>query len=218
MPSVTRNATDSPLLRLPPEIRNTIWHLALSYELVKLPGIDGTKGGAVRFRNDRNVHVPNIGSAGNARQCENVTSAFRLPEVCRQVYSETSLMTYSLSTFTFDFFSLRLCHDLKELKTAQKQAITSIEFDPLAVHRYTVLNQDFYEIDLLGPYYKPLKKMYFPNLKKIIINQLALEVWKYHAFQCQVHVEDWKELLTQAFRLREDPEVEIVIKDPDPSW
>lgn len=186
---------------------------------MKLPKLDGTKGGAVRFRHDRNVHVPNIGFfTGNARQYENVTSAFRLPEVCRQVYSETSLMAYSQSTFTFDFDSLRLCHHLKELKPAQKQAITSIELDPLAVHRYTVLNYEFYDFDVLGSFWKPLKKMYFPNLKKIIINQLALEVWKYHAFQWQVHVEDWKDFLTQSFSVREDPEVEIVIKDPDPSW
>ena len=219
MLSVTRNATESPLLRLPPEIRNTIWYLTLTYELVKLPSVWGTKGGAVRFRHDRDIDVPNLDVFDdNARQFEITSSAFRLPEVCRQVYSETNLMAYSRSTFTFDFFSLRRRHDLKELKPVQKRAITSIELDPIAVKRYTWLNGNFDSIDLLGWWYRPLKEMFFPNLQRIIINKLALEVWKHDARQCQVHVGDWKELLTQAFRLREHPDVEIVIKDPDPSW
>ena len=220
MLSVTRNATESPLLRLPPEIRNIIWYLTLTYELVKLPSIIGTIGGAIRYRHDRNVDVPNFDRLDdNARQCEITSSAFRLPEVCRQVYSETNLMAYSRSTFTFDFCSLRHCHDLKDLKPVQKRAITSIELDPLAFKWYTAFNNRFNKIDLLGSHYKPLKrKMLFPNLQRIIINKLALEVLKYDAIQDRVHVGDWKELLTQAFRLREHPDVEIVFKDPDPSW
>lgn len=98
-------------------------------------------------------------------------------------------MSYRQSTFTFDVHSLRFCHDLKELKSAQKKAITSIELDPRAVQWYCYRNRGLSKIDLLGVYYKPLKNMFFPNLKRIIIGKLALEIWKFQARRWGVPLE-----------------------------
>jgi hypothetical protein len=83
---VNLNASHSPLLRLPGEVRNKIWELAMGGNYIEVPGDYDTnpKGNAI----------------SNPTWPEYVPlSLFHLPEVCRQIYSETAVLAYRLNIF-----------------------------------------------------------------------------------------------------------------------
>ena len=74
--SARRNARDSPLLRLPAEIRASIWKHALEYPVVKV-------------------------RPSSKRHRKSVRVNFGLLRICRQVYSETARLPHTLNTFSF---------------------------------------------------------------------------------------------------------------------
>ncbi|KAF3001953.1 hypothetical protein E8E13_007220 [Curvularia kusanoi] len=212
---VKRNATESPLLKLPPEIRTTIWHFALSNELVRLPDhIYTEKGGAVRYTRDRDVDFKITDRYyfrhwACPRQSEDLASAFHLPEVCRQIYSEIALVAYSMSTFAFGTEYLRSRNGISSLKPVQRRAITSVELEPWGLG-----------CCFRRPNYKLIKDTYFPNLERLIISKAALEYVKVllrHEVG-NLRDEEWKDHITRALRVREGSTVKVEFKDPDPSW
>ncbi|RYN15629.1 hypothetical protein AA0120_g12343 [Alternaria tenuissima] len=80
-----RNAIESPLLRLPPEIRNGIY--------------------AYVFGNTRYRFQPNIRPGGFPVVVKPDQTEYRhpnLPLVCHQLYHETRLLPYKLGTFSFE--------------------------------------------------------------------------------------------------------------------
>ncbi|OWY42208.1 hypothetical protein AALT_g11440 [Alternaria alternata] len=80
-----RTAIESPLLRLPPEIRNGIY--------------------AYVFGNKRYRLWPKIRPGGSPVVVKPDQTEYRhpnLPLVCRQLYHETRLLPYKLGTFSFD--------------------------------------------------------------------------------------------------------------------
>jgi hypothetical protein len=87
-----RNAIESPLLRLPPEVRNVIWTFAVGVDLV-----------FIRQKSKRPLRAKGYGVAfdGQIRRFEDdrQLAAFHLPEVCRQIYAETATLAYSTNTF-----------------------------------------------------------------------------------------------------------------------
>ncbi|KAJ8110974.1 hypothetical protein OPT61_g6316 [Boeremia exigua] len=123
---------ESPLLRLPAEIRNKIWSFACGGQLVELPRRmqrDHTvkksrtvKGGAVRFWEycrSRNVHVYN-----ESQRSRRIIAAFHLPEVCRQIYAETALTSYRENVFLYDYDNKSM---VLALMAAQRRAITTLQ-------------------------------------------------------------------------------------------
>jgi hypothetical protein len=104
-----RNATESSLLRLPPEIRNKIWAFAVKVDRILVAPTSYcwaatryivTKRGGVVVEDDGAIALRHRRSA-LGRQCCPVhhLGAFHLPEVCRQVYIETATLAYSSNIF-----------------------------------------------------------------------------------------------------------------------
>ncbi|KAL1603566.1 hypothetical protein SLS60_005154 [Paraconiothyrium brasiliense] len=95
---VRRNATESPLLRLPAEIRNCIFKYALGGDTIEV---------ARTFDCDVPHHKESK-AMPMCPQCRGYFDAvpFPLIQVCRMVYAETAILGYALNTFAFcDGFS-----------------------------------------------------------------------------------------------------------------
>jgi hypothetical protein len=116
-PRAQRNATESPLLRLPREIRSIIWTYAVQVDLVRIQskrqGPQRVTGCAVALNAGR-THI-----TGDRQR-----SAFHLPEVCRQVYAETATLAYSTNTF---LLSPSGSGWIRTLSLTQRRAITRVE-------------------------------------------------------------------------------------------
>ncbi|KAL6712110.1 hypothetical protein ACN47E_003153 [Coniothyrium glycines] len=112
MKAIKANA-NSPLLRLPPEIRNMIWKYAVGGECIVLAPLDRLQ----------------LSAAGSTSQeflrymgwREQTSALFR---VCRQIYSETALLPFECGTFTFK--SPRACDWIRELLPRQQSMINEI--------------------------------------------------------------------------------------------
>lgn len=83
--STVVNSTDSPLLRLPSEIRNEIFTYAAT----------NTTGTVCVEANGSTV------DGFTFRLVEQSDAAFQLPQVCRQLYAETATKCYAENDFTF---------------------------------------------------------------------------------------------------------------------
>jgi hypothetical protein len=103
--SARQNQRDSPLLRLPAELRNQIFRYALGGE---------TWNFVVRESNRHRV-----------RNCSGFQHALALLAVCRQIYAETALLPFSLGSFSFndsDDFEIWL----KALNSAQRNEVSVV--------------------------------------------------------------------------------------------
>jgi hypothetical protein len=110
-----RNALESPLLRLPPEVRNVIWTFAVGVDLV-----------FIRQKSKCPLRAKGYGVSfdGEMRRFEEdrQLSAFHLPEVCRQIYAETATLAYSTNTFL-----LYGTEWIRALSLTQRRAISRVE-------------------------------------------------------------------------------------------
>ncbi|KAF2662860.1 hypothetical protein K491DRAFT_5062 [Lophiostoma macrostomum CBS 122681] len=114
------NATASPLLRLPGEIRDKIYSSILT---------------SVEFEVYTFNSIPYRISAGPG-----VTSkrAIGLPSVCRQLYADTSLLLFSKPTFTFPRFGVETCRKwVATLSETQRGAVRKVKC------WYYMCNEDF---------------------------------------------------------------------------
>jgi hypothetical protein len=62
--------------------------------------------------------------------------AFRLPEVSRQIYSETAVLTYTVNTFVLDDGMANYTNWASRLLPAQRNAVVSIELCPAFFAEY----------------------------------------------------------------------------------
>ncbi len=85
-------------------------------------------------------------------------SNFRLPQVCRQIYSETAILFYLINSFKVSSNSLIRTVWTRRLLLAQRKAIASIETSELVL----------YEL-MVNPYRQPLRTI-FPNLTTIKVS------------------------------------------------
>jgi hypothetical protein len=161
--SAKRNATASPLLRLPPEIRNKIWGFAMGGQLVVLPDEDDSKGCAMRIKvkDDCTGDIPL--TFRTHLEATKLRAAFHLPEVCRQVYSETVLTSYRENVFLCGSVYPTIKMSFGRLKAAQRKAITAVEFNPLVLYCHVKPN----------PETKPVTSA-LPNIKFISVSSVAL--------------------------------------------
>jgi hypothetical protein len=101
--SSQRNQADSPLLRMPGELRNTINDYILDHQIVTL-----TTTGETTF------------------MAADVQNALNLTQVCRQTYAETAKLVLSACTFKFNN-SATFATWLARLPDHQRDAISRIE-------------------------------------------------------------------------------------------
>ncbi|KAF1997464.1 hypothetical protein P154DRAFT_578885 [Amniculicola lignicola CBS 123094] len=100
----TKNAAESPLLRLPPEIRNRIFGYAMTYD---------------HFMCARQTMTGKL------------DRLLSLQRVCRQTYAETTLSFFQNNTFYF-FEKQEFVSCAKQLPTGARKAIKSVEkFTPV---------------------------------------------------------------------------------------
>lgn len=141
----------------------------MSYHRVLLPHDTFTKGRAVSTHspNRRGSYwLPRFPYTRNQR-IEKLQTAFHLPEVCRQVYSETALTAYQQSTFIFENHHMTTRNAITHLMAAQRRAIESVQVTPAVLRIH--LSKDFLQR------HKPLThKHKLPNLKTIVVPRAAL--------------------------------------------
>ena len=109
----TKSNSDSPLLRLPAEIRNCIWEYAL--------------GGNIRdltiFRRDRKCYTEWLIAMSRASFPQH---SHALLSTCRQIYAETALLTFSTNEFRFR--SKTTFKWTRDLSKVQKDIIHTVHF------------------------------------------------------------------------------------------
>ncbi|KAF1840370.1 uncharacterized protein K460DRAFT_410962 [Cucurbitaria berberidis CBS 394.84] len=155
---VKRNASNSPLLRLPGEIRNHIWALAMGGHYIKIEEVVYRKTTESLWMKTTYRAPANI----EDRICP--PSAFRFPEVCRQIYSETATLGYKLNTFVFDHYISYNSKWMARLLPGQKSAITSVVLESVMFEGY-VANISVGSLRLT-----------LPNLKRIEVPRNALSL------------------------------------------
>jgi hypothetical protein len=178
---------------------------------VRLPDYRG-KGGAIQYTQDRNVDLKLIGS-NHFRKCSTVASGFRLPEVCRQIYSETSLVAYGQSTFELRIRDMFNRTGLKRLMPVQTREITSIEMSPETMCRR-------YIWCAISGFRESIRDGYCPNLRRIIIGRLALEILEAEKYDSEYRAlpTDKKAWLVDIIKHKEGSDIEVEFEEDDPSW
>jgi hypothetical protein len=133
-----RNATESPLLRLPAELRHRTWTFAVKVDRIFVPTAYCwvvrqhvvRKGGAVALEENGEIASRHPESSWTSCCPVRQRGAFHLPEVCRQIYIETATLAYSSNIFLVDSDSLS-CQNWarKKISLAQRDAIVRVEMD-----------------------------------------------------------------------------------------
>ena len=167
---------------------------------------------------------------------EPVASAVRLPEVCRQIYSETALTLYKENIFLIQ--ELQCFRSLKKLNEAQRSAITALEASPdclveILLPKYEYDNgdtpypsdSDFSDeeekppmrgLDCFGlqPGYSSLPVDFLPNFRKFIVTDLAAR-FAHYAFQfiaADPTKEQLKDWVMSHFSELTDSGVEVILE------
>jgi len=146
--SAQRNSNESPLLRLPSEIRSKIWEYAVGYHCIRI--FDKTyssRGFSAVELTRRSFPLETGGSF--------VWPNFALPKVCRQLYVEAAAMVYTLNNFSF-FNKLAMDRFIKHRALGQRRLITSI-----------TVPSDYFRLYAAG-HRKKLRRT-FPDVKRIIV-------------------------------------------------
>lgn len=97
---------NSPLLRLPPEIRNRIWEYTLGHNTFRFGRTRGRKARSILAPDEPGINVAILRG-------------------CRQIYSETALMPIQLNTLAF----LRIRDVVGRLRRHQQKQVTTIRFE-----------------------------------------------------------------------------------------
>ncbi|KAK7178872.1 hypothetical protein PSPO01_15057 [Paraphaeosphaeria sporulosa] len=140
-----RNSTESPLLRVPPEIRNRIWKHAVGGLEIHITGV------GVLVSAQLSYGTRPIGSRGYLLKHPRV--AFHMHQVSRQAYFEVAPFIYTLNTFSFDYVGV-MDRWIKNRAFGQMQFVTSINI-PSQYH---------------GLYIQGFRRTFrkkFPNIKRI---------------------------------------------------
>ncbi|KAH3989403.1 hypothetical protein HBI25_120030 [Parastagonospora nodorum] len=104
---------DSPLLRLPGELRSRIWEYVLGgYELR-----------SVYIKNSQQITVKRMVPPFAERM-----NGTQLLRTCRQIYTETALLPYRANTFILETLDT-IKHELKKMKPFQRARIEKIQFE-----------------------------------------------------------------------------------------
>lgn len=143
-----RNA-QSPLLRLPPEIRNNIYSLVLSGAIIH------PDPHYVEEDQSANIYqvARSISSGGHPSP-----QRFDLLRVCRQIYIETAALPYHLSTFRFlssielkirlRYVPVRICEAIRFVELGRHRMINGLEIDRWAESILMLPNLEHFHVNL----------------------------------------------------------------------
>jgi hypothetical protein len=159
--SAESNSLESPLLRLPAEIRNMIWDYAIGHHQIDIRN---------KLRDGKLYDVklgyearPEAIQSGSITPRVFIKPTFTLPSVCRQIYVETAPKVYTLNTFTFTDYRT-LDRFIKERALGQRRLIASID---VPFDYFRMYSDDFR---------KPFRQT-FENLRRIGVHaQVALSM------------------------------------------
>ncbi|KAH8733045.1 hypothetical protein GQ44DRAFT_766109 [Phaeosphaeriaceae sp. PMI808] len=146
------NSLESPLLRLPGEIRTKIWKYALGYHKIDIGGHNLKRRWLVgRVRDIR----PFCAATYFPRNF--VRPNFALPRVCRQIYVESSAFIYTLNTFGFDSYT-SLDGWVRDRPLGQKRLVDSVNIPYDYMHFY------------YGGFRKTFREK-FPNITRVGVDE-----------------------------------------------
>ena len=152
--SSNENATESPLLRLPAEIRNRVYGYVLGgktlhiikyhkspskvvfrYNTCRLPEADSHQADCVRENGSENTSFDYIkyheaqGCRFAGRDRFNTGRLdIQLLRVCRQIHREAALIPYTMNTFSFNEEHCIFCPFLNGLMASQQRALRGVTF------------------------------------------------------------------------------------------
>ncbi|KAI4931943.1 uncharacterized protein J4E92_003841 [Alternaria infectoria] len=116
--------TESPLIRLPGELRNRIYELAVGGNIIAVTGFYRRPGKLSVYLTSANTSGPDAKSAQASLRAP-VSGIFTIGLVCRQLHRETALIQYAKNLFHFDI----MYHGqefVDSLSSAQRALLTSI--------------------------------------------------------------------------------------------
>jgi hypothetical protein len=189
--SAKRNSVESPLLRLPGEIRNMIWEYAMSDDVIFIAddlSMEYTGGPG------RTLHY--LGKPWDLSKVDQDSTTKPLLHVCRQIYTEVSTMIHTLSTLYFatkdsiDYF-------IKHSSLDQRCLITSIVVPIKYLRLYhRRRRQDF--------------RQSFPNIKRVEIeNNIVKRSLKSDRWVRGEHSESSKRKIEDWVKKREGMDLEV---------
>ncbi|KAF2123198.1 hypothetical protein BDV96DRAFT_639740 [Lophiotrema nucula] len=139
------NEKQSPLLRLPGEIRNKIWKYVTGGHVILVKNIgrpsmpwNAEPPTMLRFRLDSQfpksdaLYVPPGTEPPKLKPAERVSTLFTIGRVCRQIRAETRLIQYKGNIFHFDTI-VSFSAFMKSLSLEKRNLITSVAIDPTFV-------------------------------------------------------------------------------------
>ncbi|KAF1911610.1 hypothetical protein BDU57DRAFT_95101 [Ampelomyces quisqualis] len=147
-----RNSTNSPLLKLPGEIRNKIWMFAQGYHRIDI----GKRSRKRSWPIGLTLAIYPMNAATHFPRTF-VKPTFALSRVCRQIYVEASSYIYTLNTFGFDGFA-SFDRWAKDRALGQARLITSINMP----YDYTHLYRRGFRTSF---------RRKFPNIKRIGVDE-----------------------------------------------
>jgi hypothetical protein len=192
----------SPLLRLPGEIRNKIWELAMGRYYVNFKEV-------VFSKTATSLYTKTIGCV-QASPTDDTPQphAFHLPEVSRQVYFETSTLGYKLNNFIIDFDMAGNKEYMEALLPGQREAITALMPE---THFFETYIHEFYR--------KSLVQM-FPNLDYIEVTGDALRLILMFDRSIAANTrttEEWEMFFAQKIKEKEGDGVKVIFhEEPEP--
>jgi hypothetical protein len=191
---VNLNTSHPPLLRLPGEVCNKIWDLAMGGNYIQVPGGYDT--------------IPKGNAISNPTWPEYVPlSAFHLPEFCHQIHSGTAVLAYKLNIFVIGIGIGRSNKKwIKNLLPTQRDAITAI-----------APTEEFLDDYICGTYKKSMKDT-FPNLEFIEVTESAFSRVRCYGTICRgtedfSTPEEWEEWEIRRIQKKEGDDIEIEFGD-----
>ncbi|KAJ8110971.1 hypothetical protein OPT61_g6313 [Boeremia exigua] len=146
-----KSNSESPLLRLPPEIRNNIWEYVLGGKILDVVFLSSRKG---RYLEEKTAISP----------LSLPESSHALLQVCRQLYKETALLPFSTNSFRFE--SNQAFDWIRHLLKVQQGLIKNVH---IVTHRAERMFgwTDFKWSEQRVPKTIPVDS--FPKVKRVII-------------------------------------------------
>ena len=151
----------------------------------------------------------------NDRKAPSVASAFRLPEVCRQIYSETATLTYSGCVFQLQAENMEASeffgHWVGSLLPAQKEVVADVGLSEMFMESYLFEDPMSFRKGLAG-------------LERVHLRDCDLDVLRFMCTECHdelseevVTAEDFKAWVRERVAEMEGDGVEVVFYPPLPT-